>query len=325
MKKNIARWAALAACLSFSSALWASDYPAKDMSWVVPLAPGGPADTLSRSIANKMGQQLGKSIVIENVAGAGGTIGAGKAVNNPADGYHFLMGHMGFMGAAPSLYKQLSYDPVKDFKAVIRFPDTPAVLLVPQNPKFQTLQELVDYAKGHPGEVNFGTAGVGSASHLIAALFASAANIEVQMIPYKGNAPAMADLMGGRLDALFDQSNTALGHVRGGKVKALGVATLEPMKQFPNVPVVASIIPGFEAATWYGLYAPRNTSDEQIEVLHKAYLKVMGDADFTQSLSDQGVQLLSGDKYGPASFQKLTADEIQRWAKVIENAGIPRQ
>lgn len=326
MKKFTLCVAVLAASFSISSiALASTTYPSKSMSWVVPLAPGGPADTLTRNIANKMSEQLGQSVIVENVSGAGGTIGATKAAKDPADGYHFLMGHMGFMGAAPSLYKNLRYDPVKDFKAVIRFPDTPAVLLVPQNSRFNTLKDLIDYAKEHPGKVNFGTAGVGSVSHLVAVLFASKAGIEITAVPYKGNAPALADLMGGHVDALFDQSNTSLSSVNGGKVKALGLASLKPMEQFSGVPLVASVIPGFEATTWYGLYAPAGTSDAHIKIVQDAYIKAMSDPEFGKSLSAQGVQLLSADKYEAASFQKLTGDDIKRWAEVIKGAGIERQ
>jgi len=198
---------------------WADNYPARPLNWIVPLAAGGPADTLARTVADKLAGQLKATIVIENVAGAGGTIGATKAASNPADGYHFVVGHMGFMGAGPALYKSLRYDPVKDFTAVVRFPDTPAVLLVGKDSKYQTLADLVQAARNSATGLTFGTAGVGSVSHLVAELFASELGVKIQSVPYRGNAPALADLMAGRLDAVFDQSNTAGAAVAGGRVR----------------------------------------------------------------------------------------------------------
>ncbi len=325
MKKQFLSLASVLAFCMPVAGYSADSYPAQPMSWVVPLAAGGPADTLTRNIASQLSKQLSATIVIENVSGAGGTVGAARAARSSADGYHFLMGHMGFMGAAPSLYKTLRYDPVKDFKAVVRFPDTPAVLLVPETSAFKNIRELIAHAKANPGKVNFGTAGVGSVSHLMAELFAASAGITVETVPYRGNAPALADLMAGRLHAVFDQSNTSLSNVASGRVKALGVGSLEPMKQLPGVPTIASVIPGFEATTWYGLYAPAGTSDAAVKVIQDAYLTIMADPAFAEKLVAQGVQPLAADKYTSDSLQRLTATEVDRWAALIKAAGIQPQ
>ncbi len=157
-------------------------YPAKPLTWIVPFAAGGPTDAMARDIAQRTSTQLGQQIIIENVPGAGGTIGAAKAARSAPDGYSFLVGHMGYMGAAPSLYKKLAYDPVKDFEAVFRFPDTPLVLLVGKNSPYKTAEELVAFGKQNPGRLNFGNAGVGSTSHLVAALFASRAQMEITQV-----------------------------------------------------------------------------------------------------------------------------------------------
>lgn len=303
----------------------AETYPDKAINWVVPLAPGGPADTLTRNIANRLSQKLGASIVIENVTGAGGTIGATKAAGEPHDGYHFLMGHMGFMAAAPSLYKNLNYDPVQDFQAVFRFPDTPAVLLVPADSPFNSVDDLIKHAKANPGSVNFGTAGVGSVSHLVAELFASEVGIQIQTVPYRGNAPAVADLMADRLDGVFDMSNTALAHVRGGKIKALGVGSAEPMEQFKGVPTIASSVPGFEAAAWYGIYAPAGTPQSYLDTLEQAYLSIMDDDKLTAQFIEQGLQPLDSAAYRGDNMQQLTARDKERWATVIANAKIQPQ
>ncbi len=174
----------------------------------------------------------------------------------------FLVGHLGYMGAAPSLYKKLTYDPVKDFEPVFRFPDTPMVLLVPQASPHKTAADLIAFAKKNPDKLNFGNAGAGSTSHLIAALFEEQGRHRSGVGTYKGAAPAMNDLMGGQVDAMFDQTNTALPHVQGGRLRAIALTSTQPMAQFPDVPpLAASTLPGFEAATWYGLYAPKGTPE----------------------------------------------------------------
>ncbi len=299
-----------------------SPYPERAMSWIVPLAAGGPTDALTRNIASRMSQKLGVPIVIENVTGAGGTIGAARAATSPGDGYHFLVGHMGFMAAAPSLYKTLRYDPVSDFQAVFRFPDMPVVLLVSANSPFRTMEELIAYAKEHPGRLNFGTSGVGSMSHLAAELFASELQLEIATVPYRGNAPAVADLAAGRVDAVFDLSNTALTHVRNGLVKALAVASRSPMEQFVGVPTVAQTIPDFEAVAWFGVFAPKDTPQAYLEILEDAYLEVMQDAEFSAMLFDTGLQLLAQEDYKGSRLQQLTIDDAKRWATVIARANL---
>jgi tripartite-type tricarboxylate transporter receptor subunit TctC len=216
---------ALASLLLGASVATAQTYPSRTITWVVPFAAGGPTDALARDIADKVAKPLGQQIIIDNQAGAGGTIGAGRAAKANADGYTFLVGHLGYMSAAPALYKKLTYDPVKDFEPVFRFPDTPLVLLVPKSSPYKTAAELIAYAKKNPGKLNFGNAGVGSTSHLIAALFASKAGIQVTQVPYKGAAPAMNDLIAGQVDAMFDQTNTALPQVGGGRVVALALTS----------------------------------------------------------------------------------------------------
>ena len=203
---------------------------------------------MARDIAEKVGKQIGQTVIIENAAGAGGTIGATKAARAQPDGYTFLVGHMGYMGAGPSLYKKLNYDPVKSFEAVFRFPDTPLVLLVGPSSPYKNAADLIAAAKANPGKINFGHAGVGSTSHLIAALFASKAGIEVTQVAYKGAAPAMNDLMGGQVDAMFDQSNTALPQVQSGRLKALALTSLTPMpQQYPGVSPLAEKLLRFGA------------------------------------------------------------------------------
>jgi len=301
----------------------AQNYPARTLTWVVPFAAGGPTDALARDIADKVAKPLGQAIIIDNQAGAGGTIGSGKTAKAPPDGYTFLVGHLGYMSAAPALYKKLTYDPVKDFEPVFRFPDTPLVLLVPKSSPYKSAAELIAYAKKNPGKLNFGNAGVGSTSHLIAALFASKAGIQVTQVPYKGAAPAMNDLIAGQVDAMFDQTNTALPQVSGGRLIPLALTSSQRMAQFPGVTTLGEgAVPGFEAATWYGLYAPKGTPKEVIQKVHQAYLKALTDKAWTQKMADLGIQALPEAQYAPQAFGRHTAAEVEKWRKVATDASI---
>lgn len=310
---------ALAAQLASAQA-----WPARSLTWVVPFAAGGPTDAMARDIADKVSRQIGQPIIIENAAGAGGTIGSAKVAKALPDGYTFLVGHMGYMGAGPALYKKLAYDPVKSFDAVFRFPDTPLVMLVGTNSRFKSVTDLIAEAKAKPGSVNFGNAGVGSTSHLIAALFEAKAGINVQSVSYKGAAPALNDLIGGQVDAMFDQSNTALPQVQGGRLRAIALTSLTPMpQQFPGVaPLAEKALPGFEAATWYGLYAPAGTPKDVVQKMHQAYMKALSDKAWTTKMSSLGIQLLSDAQYSPDAFAKHTAAEVEKWRKVVIDAKI---
>jgi tripartite-type tricarboxylate transporter receptor subunit TctC len=301
----------------------AQTYPQKVVTWVVPFAAGGPTDGMARMIAERVAKQLGQSVIIENVPGAGGTIGATKVARAKPDGYTLLVGHVGYMAAAPSLYPKLPYDPVKDFEPVFRFPDTPMVLVVNKDSQAKDLKAFLELAKKQPSKLTLGNAGTGSTSHLVAALFASAASIKVTLVPYKGAGPALNDVMGGQIDGMFDQSNTILPQLGGGRVSAIAVTSRQRLPQLPNVPTVQEGgVKGFEAATWYGIYAPKGTPRAAIDRLADAYAKVMADKEFTTRMQEQGIQLLPADQYGPAAFGKHTAAEVDKWREVITKAGI---
>jgi tripartite-type tricarboxylate transporter receptor subunit TctC len=323
MKTLISRACVGIALLASSFAVVAQAWPARPITWIVPFAAGGPTDAMARDIADKVSRNIGQQVIIENAGGAGGTIGAGKAAKATADGYTFLVGHLGYMAAAPSIYPKLSYDPLKDFEPVLRFPDTPMVLLVPKSSPYKTADELIAFAKRSPGRLNFGHAGAGSTSHLVAALFASRAGIDVTTVPYKGAAPAMNDLIAGQVDAMFDQTNTALPQVDGRRVRAIAITSGQSIPQFPGVPALAEkALPGFEAATWYGLYAPKGTPMDAITKLHQAYVRALADTAWTQRMTDQGIRLLPEKLYSAAEFARHTAAEVDRWRKVATEAKI---
>jgi tripartite-type tricarboxylate transporter receptor subunit TctC len=290
----------------------------------VPFAAGGATDTLARQFAERMARGARQPILVENVAGAGGTVGAAKVAKSRPDGYTLLVGHVGYMAAAPGLYRNLPYDPAQDFDAVARFPDTPMVLVCGKNHRLGDVQHLIEYARTHPGKVNFANAGVGSAGHLVAALFASAAKADIVHVPYKGNSPALTDIMGGRVDCMFDQSNTALPQVRGDKVAAFAATSAERIPQMPQVPTLQeSGLGGFEAATWYGLYAPHGTPREAIQWLVAQFNEAMNDAAFVARLQEQGYVLVPADARGPDALAAHTRKQVELWKKVIATAGIP--
>ena len=322
MTKRIVPW--LAACAAiFASAAFAQ-YPERPITWIVPFAAGGATDTLARQFAERMSRGARQPIIVENVAGAGGTVGATKVAKAKPDGYTFLVGHVGYMAAAPSLYKQLGYDPVKDFDAVVRFPDTPMVLICGPAHRLHNVRNLIEFARANPGKLNFGNAGVGSAGHLTAALFASEIKADIVHVAYKGNAPAVTDVMGGLIDCMFDQSNTALPQVRGGKVSAIATTSRTRIPQMPDVPTLdESGIPGFEATTWYGIYAPRGTPREAIQLAVAQFNEAMADEAFTARMVEQGYVLIPPEQRGPEALAAHTKREVERWKKVVAAAGIP--
>ena len=322
--KAIFRTLAIAAC-TLAASISHAEYPERTITWVVPFAAGGATDTLARQFAERMSRRSAHQIVVDNVPGAGGTLGAGKVAKARPDGYTLLVGHVGYMAAAPALYKQLAYDPVADFDAVVRFPDTPMVLECGKASRASDIRTLMQYARDNPGKVTFANAGVGSAGHLVAALFASATNTHVVHVPYKGNAPAMTDIVGGRVDCMFDQSNTALPQVRGNAVSAMAVTSPRRIPQMPDVPTLdESGVSGFEAATWYGIYAPHGTPPEAIRWLVARFNEAMADADFTGKLVEQGYVLIPAAERGPQALAAQTKREVARWKQVVESAGIPR-
>jgi len=291
----------------------------KPITWVVPFAAGGPTDALARHIAERVSRELKQPILIDNSPGAGGTVGSAKVARAKSDGLTFLVGHMGYMGAAPALYKKLGYDPVKDFDAIFRFPDTPLVLMVRNEHPARTIQELVEHGRKH----FISNAGVGSSSHLIAALVASSAGVKVTMVPYKGAGPALIDVIGGQIDGIFDQTNTALPQITEGKVRPLAVTSRVRLPQLKGVPTLSeSILPGFEASTWYGIYAPKGTPKPILDKVQNAYLKVMKDKAYTGKMAEQAIQMLPADQYTGEALARHTESEVARWRAVAARSGL---
>lgn len=314
---------ALSIAALLATSAHAQNYPSKPITWIVPFAAGGPTDALARNIAERVSREVGQSIVIDNSPGAGGTVGTAKAARAAADGYTMLVGHMGYMGAAPALYKKLPYDPVKDFAPVFRFPDTPMVLMVRKDHPAKDVREFVEYGRKHPNKLFLSNAGMGSTSHLVAAMFASSAGMKVSLVPYKGAGPALIDVIGGQVDGMFDQTNTALPQITESKVRPLAVTSAARVAQLKDVPTLAeTVLPGFEASTWYGIYAPKGTPQPAIDRMQQAYLKVMADKDFTSRLAAQAIQMLPPEQYTASALGKHTASEVARWKVLAAKANI---
>ena len=315
--------AANAAAQSGSTSSGAA-YPARAVTFVVPFAAGGATDVLARQFAERMARTFGQGMIIENVAGAGGTLGAARVAKAKPDGYTFLIGHMGYMAAAVGLYAKLPYDPVQDFDAVARFPDTPLVLIAGRNAGLSDVRALIERAKQNPGKLNFGNAGVGSTGHLVAALFASTAGIDITSVSYKGNAQAIAEVMGGQIHAMFDQSNTALPHVKAQKVLALTITSRQRLPQMADVPTLHEAgLTGFEAATWYGIYAPKGTPRNAIDRVYTQFTEATQDKLFLGRLAEEGYQLLDRASTTGQALAGHTRSEVERWGKVIAEAKIP--
>ena len=317
-------WQQAAFALAFiAGTVTAQTYPAKPVVWIVPFAAGGPTDALARSIAERVAREIGQPILIDNTPGAGGTVGAAKASRAAPDGYTMLVGHMGYMGAAPALYKKLAYDPVKDFAPVFRFPDTPLVLMVRKDHPAKDIKALVDFGRGNPDKLFISNAGVGSSSHLIAALFASSAGIKIAQVPYKGAGPALVDVIGGQVDGILDQTNTALPQIKEMKVRALAVTSKVRLPQLKDVPTLAeTVLPDFEASTWYGIYAPKGTPQPVLDKVQAAYMKVMTDKAYTDKMAEQAIQLLSTAQSTGAALGKHTESEVARWKLVAAKSNI---
>lgn len=307
-------------------ALAQEPYPSRPVTWLVPFAVGGPTDAIARTVAHRVAMELPQPVIVDNPAGAGGTVGALRAARAKADGYTLFVGHIGTMAAAPYLFKSLKYEPLRDFVPIFRFPDTPMVLLVKNGSRFKNARDLFEEARKRPGELNFGTAGVGSSSHLAAEHLAATAGVKFTFVPYKGTSPAMTDLVGGQIDAMLDQTNVALPQIQGERLTALALTSQSPMPQFPGVPTLAKgDLPGFLASTWYGLYAPAGTPAAVVETVRSAYMKAMADTAFTDSLRKLGIDVLPTEQVGPEALRDFTVSEQKKWERVIREAGITPQ
>ena len=309
-----------AVAFAFSAlAASAQTYPAKPIQLIVAFPPGGGADVAARILATSLGEQLGQTIVVENVSGAGGTIGTAKAAHAAPDGYTLFVGTPSTHGTNVAVYPSLPYDPVKDFAPVMLIGTSPFMLLASPAFESKTVQDLIAAAKAKPGQLNYASYGNGSINHLVGELFASMAGIDVTHVPYKGSAPAMADLIAGRVQYTFD-GPAALGQVKGGKVRLLAVTSRTRWSVFPDVPTVGeSGVPGFDAITWFGLFAPAGTPRAVIDLVN-----AKANAALQTPAAKEGFAQISVDVVGgaPDVLAKQVRTEIDTWVGIARKRNI---
>jgi len=319
------RWIAAAAlCLSAS---WgnaqAQNYPSRAITLVIPFAPGGSTSIVGRGIADKMSELLGEKVVVDNRPGAGGTVGTRAVAKSDPDGYTLLLGYTGTLAIGPSLYKNVGYDPRKDFSPIGLIGNAPNSLVV--NPSFpaKTVAELVAYAKANPGKVNFGSAGAGTASHITGEYFARSAGITLVHIPYKGTGPALTDLLGGHIPMAFAPIPASHPNVTAGKLRALAVTSTTRSGLLPDVPtMVEAGLPGFDASLYYGLAAPAGTPRPIIDKLNKALRDALASDEVKKQLGNDGTEITPGTPEDYADF--IDKDE-KKWSGLVKISGVEQE
>jgi tripartite-type tricarboxylate transporter receptor subunit TctC len=301
----------------------AVDYPTRPITLIVPYAPGGGNDVLARGVAEPMSKTLGQRIVIENHGGAGGSIGTRQVANAAADGYTLGLGGTGTLAVDPTLYPNVGYDSRKDFAPVGLIATSPLIILVNPSLPAHNVRELIALAKAQPGKLNYASAGTGSGIHLGTVLFAVAAGIELTHVPYRGTGPALTDLLGGHVALYFSSLPSAVGLVKDGKLRALGVTGLKRSPTFPDVPTVAEQgLPGFEAVLHYGIVAPAGTPRPIIDKLNAAILAALKTPEMEKLLSEQGIEPAGNS---PEEFARIMHADIEKWIRVTREAGIKPQ
>jgi tripartite-type tricarboxylate transporter receptor subunit TctC len=310
--------AGAAALLALSCVAWAQAYPARPVRWVVSTAPGGTGDILARLMGQWLSERLGQPFVVENRPGGATNIATEAVVRAPADGYTLLL-------VAPpnasnaTLYQKLNFNFIRDIAPVAGIIRGPFVMLV--NPSFSaaTVPEFIAYARTHPGMINFASGGTGFASHLAGELFKVMTGVKMVHVPYRGQAPAMTDLLGGQVQVMFDPVVSSIAYIRAGKLRPLAVTTSMRSEALPDVPTVAEFVPGFEASVWFGLGAPNGTPAEIIDKLNQETNAALADPKIKARMAESGGNALAGS---PADFGKLIADETEKWGKVIRALNI---
>ena len=309
------------AVLLFSTVAIAQ-YPTKPVTIVVPFAAGGPTDTVARQVAAVMAKTLGQTVIIENVGGAGGTIGVGKVVSAPNDGYTLLLMHIG-ISTAPALYRTLKYDVNKDLEPIGLVTEVPMTVIARQDFPAKNFAEFVTYVKANKAKVSYANAGVGSASHLCGMLFMSAIETDLLTVPYKGTAPAMQDLLGGQVDFLCDQTTNATSQIKGGKVKAYGVTSMARVASLPDLPTLnESGLKGFNVGVWHGIWAPKGTPKAVTERVVAALHAALKDDSVKAKLADLGATPEPAYRQTPDALRTHLAAEIAKWGPIIKKAGV---
>ena len=304
--------------LAFCAGLHAQPYPAKPVRIVVPFPAGGIADLYARLIAGRVGESWKQPVVIENRTGAGGNIGADAVAKSAPDGYNLVMGSFGTHAVNVSLFSKMPYDPVKDFAPIALVLEAEGLLVLHPSVPAQSVPELIAHARQQPGRLSFASAGMGTASHLAGELFKSMARVEMTHVPYKGNVPALTDLLAGQTSLLFATMPTALPHAKAGKLRAIATIGARRSAATPDLPTVAEALPGFEVNNWIGLFAPAGTPQDIVRKWNGEVNKIMTGADIKQRLITEGAAFSPNT---PEQFGEFVKSEIAKWAPVVKASG----
>jgi tripartite-type tricarboxylate transporter receptor subunit TctC len=312
-------FATICASVFVSSLFAAQSYPTKPVRIIVPFSSGGPTDIVARIVGQKLSESFNKPVVIENRLGAAGVVGADMVAKSSPDGYTLLLCSSGPMVVSPGLQDKMPYDSVRDFAPVILVVSIPYVLMV--NPSFpaQSVKELIALAQAKPGQLNYGSAGSGSAGHLASELFKSMAKINMVHIPYKGSAPAAIDLMAGQLQLLLDPAPSGLPHVRGGKLRGLGISTTRRFSLLPDLPTIAEAgLPGYEASVWSGICAPARTPRDIVAKLNREIAKGVSSNDAKERFLSLSADISLNT---PEQFAAFISTELRKWSRMIRETG----
>jgi len=314
MMRFFSRLAALALAALVPAMAAAQSWPSRPVRMIVPFPAGGATDVVARLLGQKLGEAWGQQVVIENRSGAGGNIGGEAAAHSPADGYTLFMTSGSIVTANPYMYKSLPYDPVNDFVAITNVASGPQVVIVNPDGPFKTLKDLLAYAKANPGKVTFGSAGIGTQTHLAGENFAYSAGVDMTHVPYKGEAYAITDVMGGQISTAVINLSAAINFIKQGKLRALAVTSKERNPQLPDVPAAAETIPGFENAGWFGLLAPTGTPREIVDKVYRDSAKILASDEFRARLEKLAMVPVGNS---PADFAAAIRQESEHWAKII--------
>jgi tripartite-type tricarboxylate transporter receptor subunit TctC len=314
--------AALMALAAFSSTANADNFPSHQLTIVVPFSAGGPSDAMARVLAERMQRSLGQTILIENVTGAGGSLGVGRVVRAPADGYTIGFGHLGTNVANGAIYK-LGYDLVTDLEPVVMLPSNPMIIVSKNAVPAKTLQELLAWMKAKPSPPTAGTAGAGSGSHIAGLYFENVTGIKLQYVPYRGTAPALTDLVAGQIDIIVDQTSNSIGQVRAGTIRAYAVTADKRVDSASEIPTTDEAgLPGFHMTLWSGFWVPKDTPKDIVTRLNAAAVEALNDPGVQKKLGDLGLDMPPKDQLTPEALGTWQKAEIAKWWPMIKAANV---
>jgi tripartite-type tricarboxylate transporter receptor subunit TctC len=314
--------AALVALLALSGSALAENFPSHPITIIVPFSAGGPSDAMARILAERMKITLGEAVLIENVTGAGGSLGVGRTVRSPPDGYTVGFGHLGTNVANGAIYK-LGYDLVTDLEPVVLLPSNPMIIVSKNAVPAKTLKELLAWLRARPAPATAGTAGAGSGSHIAALYFENVTGIKLQYVPYRGTAPAMNDLVGGQIDLIVDQTSNSISQVRAGTIRAYAVTDSKRVASAPDIPTTDEAgLPGFHMTLWSGLWVPKDTPKDIVAKLNAAAVDALNDPAVRKQLENLGLQMPPGDQLSPQALGAWQKAEIAKWWPMIKAADV---